>query len=293
MSKWKILVSDSLAENGKDLLRSSADLDDQPGISAEDLTEIIGNYDALIVRGRTQVTGPLLKAGKMLKVVGRAGVGVDNIDLAAAAAYNVIIVNSPTATSNAVAEHTFGLMLSLVRNIAKADGSMKSGLWDKKSLAGSEITGKTLGIVGMGRIGAQVAKYASAFNMNIMGYDPLIPANEIKQRLAQPVTLEDLYAQSDIITYHLPLNDETRKMVNSETISSMKRGVYLICAARGGIIDETALLASLESRHVAGAALDVFEKEPPGLTALVSHPNIIATPHIGAQTQEAQERASI
>jgi D-3-phosphoglycerate dehydrogenase len=292
MTEWKILISDNLAESGKAVLKGRADVADKGGISAEDLLTEIESYHGLIVRGRTKVTKEVLAAGKNLKVVGRAGVGVDNIDLAAAQESNITVVNSPTATTDAVAEHTLALMLSLVRHIPRADAGMKSGQWDKKGLQGSELAGKTLGIVGMGRIGGRVAELSTAFGMTILGYDPLIPGETIQERKAAPTDLNDLYARSDIISLHLPLTPETRGMVNDEAMNRMKRGVRIICAARGGIINETALLARLESGQVAGAALDVFEKEPPGLTALVALPNVIATPHIGAQTAEAQERAA-
>ena len=184
-------------------------------------------------------------------------------------------------------------MLALVRNISRADYSMKSGLWEKKQLAGAELYAKTLGIIGMGNIGSGVAQRAAAFGSHILGYDPFLDDAAIRQRAAQPAALNDLLAQSDLISLHIPLTPETRGMINGQTIGLMKRGASLICAARGGIIDETALLNALESGQIAGAALDVFGTEPPGLTALVSHPNVVATPHIGAQTKEAQERAAV
>lgn len=293
MPNWKILISDTLADYGKDLMREVAEVTDKPSISAEDLVNEISEYHALVVRGRTKVTEAVFDAGENLMIVGRAGVGVDNIDLAAAQANGVTVVNSPTATTIAVAEHTLALMLSLVRNISRSDASMKTGGWDKKALRGSELGGKTLGIIGMGRIGRRVANLANAFGMTVIGCDPLIDEESIQDRGAEPVPLTDIYSRSDMITIHVPLTQVTRGMVNGEAFSRMKRGVYIICTARGGIIDETALLARLESGQVAGAALDVFAKEPPGLTALVSHPNVIATPHIGAQTKEAQERAAI
>ncbi|MDH5606990.1 MAG: hypothetical protein OEY93_08890 [Anaerolineae bacterium] len=292
MPNHKVLIADSLAESGKQILLAETELDDRAGISPEELLEVIPAYNALIVRGRTKVTREVIEAGKNLAVVGRAGVGVDNIDLAAAQASNVIVVNSPTATTTAVVEHTFALLLSMLRRIPQADATMKTGQWEKKALQGAELYGKTLGIIGMGRIGAQVGQVAAGFGMTILGYDPLIPADTILQRGAEPVSLHDLYARADVISLHLPLNNETRNMIDGEALSAMKRGVYLVCAARGGIIDETALLARLDSGQVAGAALDVFAQEPPGLTALVAHPLVTAAPHIGAQTQEAQERAS-
>lgn len=292
MSGWKVLLSDGLQENGQAILSRSARVEDRSGISAEELAEIIHQYDALIVRGRTKVTRQVIASGSHLKVVGRAGVGVDNIDLAAAQSHQVTVVNSPMATTLAVAEHTMALMLSLVRSISTADTALKSGQWIKKQLEGTELYGKVLGIVGMGRIGSAVGERAATFGMKILGYDPFIQDDEIQARGALPATLTDIYAQSDLITLHLPLSTETRNMIDGQAIGLMKRGVRLVCAARGGIIDETALLAALESGQVAGAALDVFAEEPPGLTALVSHPNVVATPHIGAQTREAQIRAA-
>lgn len=292
MSAWKVLLTDGLEENGKEILRKSAEVVDQPGITAEDLLKVVGEYDALIVRGRTKVTAAVFDAGKKLKVVGRAGVGVDNIDLTAAKAHGVTVVNSPLATSVAVAELTMGLMLSEIREIARADAGLKSGKWLKKELEGTELMGKTLGIIGFGRIGAAVAKRAAAFDMTIVGYDPLIPAEEIKKRGGQPMSLDELLKVSDIITMHLPLTADTKNMLNAEAFEKMKKGVYIICAARGGVIDETALLDALNSGKVAGAALDVFAVEPPGQSDLVNHPKVVDTPHIGAQTVESQARAA-
>jgi D-3-phosphoglycerate dehydrogenase len=292
MPSYNVLIADGLKETGQAILHSSASVDDRTGISPEELLQIIKEYDALIVRSRTKVTVQVLAAAKRLKVIGRAGVGVDNIDIEAAKAHGVTVVNAPTSTSLAVAELTLGLMLAMARKIPRADAGMKGGEWLKKELAGMELYGKTLGIIGMGRIGAEVGKRAAAFGMSVLGYDPLIPAEEVKRRGAEPVGLYDLYARSDFISLHLPLTDETRSMVAEQAFGSMKRGVRIICAARGGIIDEAALLAALESGQVAGAALDVFASEPPGASKLVKHPKVIATPHVGAQTAEAQSRAA-
>jgi D-3-phosphoglycerate dehydrogenase len=292
MSAWKVLLTDGLEENGKEILRKSAEVVDQPTITADELLKVVGEYDALIVRGRTKVTAAVLDAGTRLKVVGRAGVGVDNIDLAAAKAHGVTVVNSPMATSVAVAELTMGLMLSAVREIARADAGLKAGKWLKKELEGTELMGKTLGVIGFGRIGAAVAKRAAAFDMTIAGYAPLIPSDEIKKRGGQPMSLEELLKVSDFITMHLPLTADTRNMLDAKAFELMKKGVYIICAARGGVIDEAALLEALNSGKVAGAALDVFATEPPGQTDLVVHPRVVGTPHIGAQTVEAQTRAA-
>jgi D-3-phosphoglycerate dehydrogenase len=204
----------------------------------------------------------------------------------------VTVVNAPISSTLAVAEQTLALMFALARAIPKADTAMKSGLWIKKELQGIELNRKVLGIIGVGNIGGTVATRAAALGMTVLGHDPLVHPENICEKGAKPATLTDLYSQSDFISLHAPLSPETRGMIDGQALSSMKRGVYLICTARGGLIDETALIGALESGQVIGAALDVFEQEPPGLSALVAHPNVIATPHISAQTTEAQERAA-
>lgn len=292
MPDLKFLVSDKFDQSGLEILSSEGDVEYQPSISAEELLESIHEYDALLVRGRSKVTADVLSAGAKLKVVGRAGVGVDNIDLAAAQKQGVTVVNTPIATSNAVAEHTLALMLSLARLIPQADAAMKSGRWAKKQLRGSELRGKVLGIIGLGNIGSTVAQLANAFGMSVIGFDPLFSDEEMRQRGAEPRSLAELYAQADLLTLHIPLTPKTRNLIDGQAIAQMKRGMRIVCAARGGVIDETALLSALESGQVASAALDVFTEEPPGLTALVSHPHVVATPHIGAQTAEAQQRAA-
>jgi D-3-phosphoglycerate dehydrogenase len=292
MSNWKILLTDGLNENGQAILRTVAEVDDREDISADVLLQIAGQYDAMIVRGRTKVNEAVLRAANRLKVVGRAGVGVDNIDLTTAKASGVTVVNAPRSTSRAVAELTMALMLSLARSVPRADVAMKSGQWIKKQLEGVELYGKTLGIVGLGNIGSVVLQSSVAMGMHVIAYDPLLPDDEIRRRGAEPVSLPEMYASSDFITLHVPLTPDTRGLISSHALSQMKPGVRLICAARGGIVDEEALLEALNSGHVAGAALDVYAKEPPGLSALAGHPNVVATPHIGAQTEEAQARAS-
>ena len=292
MPDYNILITDGLDERGQSILRSSAKVDDKTGISADELLKAIPDYDALIVRGRTKVTASVMDAASKLKVVGRAGVGVDNIDLEAAKKHRITVVNAPLSTSLAVAELTFALLLALAREIPRADESMKQGQWLKKELEGVELNGKTLGIIGLGRIGVEVGKRASAFGMNVIAYDPLISEDDIQQRGAEPVSIQDLFAWSDFISLHLPLDVQTRDFIGPLAFSQMKEGVRIVCAARGGIIDESALLDALNHGKVAGAALDVFGQEPPGLTATVSHPRVIVTPHIGAQTAEAQSRAS-
>lgn len=292
MPNWKILITDSLEEEGHSILKTSATVEDRSGIDAEELLKVIGDFDALIIRGRTRVTSAVFAAGERLKVVGRAGVGVDNIDLAAANKHKVIVVNSPLATSLAVAEYSLALMLSLARSIPKADANMKSGQWIKKEIKGVELNGKILGVIGMGNIGSAVSQRAAALGMIVIGYDPLLSPEDISKRGAEPVTINNLYTRSDFISVHVPLTPETKGMIDGQALGMMKRGARLICDARGGVVDETALLGALESGQIAGAALDVFSKEPPGITALVTHPNVIATPHIAAQTVEAQRRAA-
>jgi D-3-phosphoglycerate dehydrogenase len=291
MAAYKILVADGLDARGLAVLSEVGEVSDRTGISPDDLIKEIGEYDALIVRGRTKVTPAVFDAAVKLIVVGRAGIGVDNIDLNAAKAHGVKVVNSPLATTVTVAELTLGLMLSLVRELPHADASMKAGKWLKKELEGVELYGKTLGVIGFGRIGSAVARRAAAFDMGILAFDRMKPVEDMRARGGEPVSLDSLLAESDFISLHLPLTAETKNMLKAEAFAKMKTGVYIINAARGGIIDEDALLAALESGKVAGAATDVFSVEPPGSSPLVGHPKVICTPHIGAQTVEAQARA--
>ena len=292
MPDYKILITDGLDERGQSILRASAHVDEKGGLSAEELAATIPDYDALVVRGQTRVTADLLKAAARLKVVGRAGVGVDNIDLEAAKKNNIAVVNAPTSTTIAVAELAFGLLLAVARDIPRADAAMKQGEWLKKQLEGVELSGKTLGIIGYGRIGIEVGRRAAAFGMNVIVYDPNVTEEELSHSDAEPVSLQDLYAWSDFISLHLPLNVQTRDLIGPQAFAQMKQDVRIVSTARGGIIGEDALLEALKSGKVAGVGLDVFEKEPPGLTELVSHPHVIATPHVGAQTVEAQSRAA-
>jgi len=292
MSDYKILITDGLDERGQSILRASASVDEKIGLTAEELIGIIAEYDALVVRGQTRVTDPIIGAASRLKVIGRAGVGVDNIDLESAKKHNILVVNAPTSTTVAVAELAFGLLLAVARDIPRADVAMKQGEWLKKQLEGVELSGKTLGIIGYGRIGIEVGKRAAAFGMNVIVYDPNVTEDELGHSDAEPVSLQDLYAWSDFISLHLPLNVQTRDLIGPQAFSQMKDGVRIVSTARGGIIDESALLGALKSGKVAAAGLDVFEQEPPGLTELVSHPHVIATPHMGAQTAEAQSRAA-
>lgn len=293
MPEWRILITDNLHEDGQAVLRLAADVENRPGIHADELLDVVSGFDALIVRSRTLLTQAVFARASQLKVVGRPGVGVDNIDLQAAAEHGVAVVNAPQATTQAVAEHTLGLMLALARGIPRLDASMKAGEWAKKEVEGVELFGKVLGVLGMGNIGSAVARLAGLLGMYVLGYDPLLPSETISQRGAVPASLDEVYARSDLISLHLPLTPGTTAMLDARAISRMKPGVRLVSTARGGVIDEVALLSALESGQVAGAALDVFAQEPPGAAPVVLHPRVVATPHIAAQTVEAQRRAAL
>ncbi len=289
---WKVLITDGLESIGKDLLNQVGVAVDKKGIDADQLLEEVGEYDGMIVRGRTKVTKEVFEAAKNLKVVGRAGVGVDNIDLEAAREHGVTVVNCPVATSEAVAEHAVALLFALSREIPRADAAMKAGDWAKKSLMGLELKGKTLGIIGFGNIGRLVAKYASAMGMKVVVYKRTWDPEYVREKGAEQVHLDELLAKADFITLHLPLTPETKHLLSEDAFTKMKDGIYIVDASRGGVIDQAALLRALESGKVAGAAIDVFEKEPPVEWDLVKHKKVIATPHIGGQTIEAQTRAA-
>lgn len=293
MPDWKVLITDGLEKAGQEILAKVAQVDNKKDISPEELLQVIGGYDAVIVRGRTKLTPDVFVAAKKLKVAGRAGVGVDNINLPAAKEHGIMVVNSPLATTVSVAELTLGLMLSLIREISRADAGMKQSNWLKKDLRGTELYQKILGVIGFGRIGVAVADRAKAFGMKVIAFDPLIRPEEIQKRGGEPVSLDELLAQSDFITMHLPLTPESKNMLGKAAIEKMKSGVKVICAARGGVVDEAALLEALKSGKVAGAALDVFAVEPPGKSELAEHPKVVCTPHIGAETSEAQARAAL
>jgi len=291
MSEIKILVCDPIHEEGVAMLKEAGfAVDLETSITAEELVKTTGDYDALVVRSRTKVTSEVVRAGKRLKAIARAGVGLDNIDLEAAEKAGVKVVNSPEAPANAVAELVLGLMFSLARRIPEADRSMKRGEWIKRRLTGFELKGKTLGIIGFGRIGYQLAKKARALEMRVVTYDVIIDKlmEYVEEAGAEAVSLEDLLRSSDFVTIHVPLLPQTRHMIGAEKIAMMKDGAYLINAARGGIVDEDALRAALNTGKVSGAALDVFENEPPEDTSLTGLENTICLPHIGAATVEAQ-----
>ena len=286
----RILIADSLAPVGAELLRESAEVDQLRDEDRPRLASLIANYDAVIVRSATQITREVLEGGDRLKVVGRAGVGVDNIDIQAATQRGVLVINAPTANSLSATEHTFALLLALARRIPSADASLKAQRWERKSHVGSELQGKVFGVIGFGQIGRRVATRARAFEMEVLAYDPFLQAEVARRLDVEPVGLGDLLARSDFITFHTPLTDQTRNMLNESRIALMKDGAAVINVGRGGVVDAEALLAALESGKLAGAGLDVFPEEPPTDYRLAAHPRVVATPHIGAQTTEAQER---
>lgn len=289
----KILVSDGLSEDGLALLKTGGDVVVNSKITADELVAALPEYQALVVRSRTKVNAKVIAAGTSLKVIGRAGVGVDNIDVAAAVARGVTVVNSPLAASVSVAEHTLALMLALSRLVAAADSSMKQNKWEKSAFMGVELNGKTLGLIGIGRIGAETAKRGAAFGMKVIAYDPYLKPDQIQGRGAEAASLDDVLAKSDYVSMHLPLTSETKGMLGAAQFSKMKKGARLICAARGGVIDEDALRSALDAGTLSGAALDVFAAEPPPPDSIAAHPKVIATPHVGAQTHEAQSRAGL
>jgi D-3-phosphoglycerate dehydrogenase / 2-oxoglutarate reductase len=291
---YKVLVTDGISNTGlKSLLEHpNFVVDRQPTLPVEELKTIIANYDALIVRSQTKVTDELLAAATRLRVIARAGVGVDNIDVNAATRKGIIVINAPGANTIAATEHTLAMMLSLARKIPQAHKKTSNGEWDRNSFKGVELYKKTLGVIGMGKIGTEVAKRAKSFGMNILGFDPYL-TEERAQKLGITKASLDLIAQeSDFITIHTPLTNDTRGIINDEYLGKTKKGVRFVNCARGGIIDEKALVRAIQSGHVAGAALDVFEKEPVADPELLENPNIIVTPHLGASTVEAQEKVA-
>lgn len=290
---YNIFVSDGLAEEGLNLLRSAGTVTANSKVTADELIAALPEYDALIVRSRTRVNAKMVAAGSRLKVIGRAGVGVDNIDVAAAVARGITVVNSPLAASTAVAELTVGLMLALARQIPAADASLKQGRWEKSAFMGSELAGKTLGLLGLGRIGAQAARCALAFGMSVVAFDPYLTPEQIRQRNAEPASFDEVLARADYVSLHMPLTAETHGLIGAPQLALMKKGARLICAARGGVVDEEALRAALDSGALAGAGLDVFAEEPPPPGSIATHPKVVACPHIGAQTAEAQTRAGL
>jgi D-3-phosphoglycerate dehydrogenase len=290
----KILVSDQLEQTCIDILeREGFTVDNRPGLPAKDLLEVIGQYEGLVVRSATKVTAQVLERAAKLKIVGRAGTGTDNIDTPAATRRGILVMNTPGGNTVSAAEHTVSMMLALARNIPQARASLAAGEWERKKFTGTEVFEKTLGVVGLGKIGREVAARAQGLGMKIVGYDPLL-ASDVAGRLGiELASLDELFRRSDFITLHTPLTPETRNLINAASLAKCKKGVRIMNCARGGIVDESALLAAIESGHVAGAAIDVFEKEPPGDSPLVKHPRVVATPHLGASTEEAQEKVAV
>ncbi|MDY7095035.1 MAG: phosphoglycerate dehydrogenase [Acidobacteriota bacterium] len=286
-----ILISDPLDASGVERLRASgAHVHLMTPEEKPRLKEMLPEYDALVVRSGTKVTADVLAEGKKLRVVGRAGIGVDNVDVEAATERGILVVNAPTANMMSATEHTFALLLALARKVPPADASMKSGTWDRKSFVGTELQGKTLGVVGFGRIGQRVARRARAFEMKVLAYDPYLDEAVARREEVEALPLEELLKRSDVVTLHTPLTPQTRNLLNAERLRQMKRGAMLINCGRGGTVDETALLELLEEGYLAGAGLDVYSNEPVTDFTLARHPNVVATPHIGAQTREAQLR---
>ena len=287
----KVLVSDPIDEEGVKMLREAGlTVDLRTDITAEKLKKIIGGYDAIVVRSRTKLTEEVLKKATSLKAIARAGVGLDNIDTRYAKERGIEVFNSPEAPCNAVAELVVGLMLSMARHISVADSTMKQGRWEKNRLTGIELSGRTLGVIGFGRIGYMVGKKARALGMKVLAYDVLMDKLRrfVEEIGANDVDLDTLLAESDFITVHVPLLPQTKHMISTKQFMKMKTGVYIINAARGGIVDEAALKAALDSGKVAGAALDVFEQEPSPDPELIRRENVVCTPHIGAGSVEAQ-----
>lgn len=292
-TKPKILIADPIADAGVDLLRSRAEVDVKVGLTERELLAIIGEYQALVVRSETKVSAEVIQAGKRLQVIARAGIGVDNIDLDAATTAGIAVVNAPTGNTVAAAEHTLALMLALSRNIPYAHQSLKAGEWRRSDFVGIEVRNKTLGIIGLGRVGSEVALRAKSFGMRLVAYDPFVAPDYARRQGIELLSLEEVLAESDFVTLHTPLTDNTRSLIGARELSSMKRGARLINVARGELIDETALLEALETDQLGGVALDVFAKEPPGPSPLLDHPKVVVTPHLGASTQEAQREVAI
>ncbi|HRK70265.1 MAG TPA: phosphoglycerate dehydrogenase [Micropepsaceae bacterium] len=290
----KVLISDQLSPAAVQIFKDrGVEVDVKPGLSKDELAAIIGQYDGLAIRSNTKVTADLLKHATRLKVVGRAGIGVDNVDIPAATARGIIVMNTPFGNSITTAEHAIALMFALAREIPAANASTHAGKWEKNRFMGVELTGKVLGIVGCGNIGSIVAERALGLRMKVLAFDPYLSPERAVELGVEKADLETLLSRADIITLHTPLTDKTRNIISADAIAKMKKGVRLINCARGGLVDEGALKAALDSGHVAGAALDVFEVEPAKAHPLFGHERVVATPHLGASTTEAQENVAL
>ncbi|MEM4155494.1 MAG: phosphoglycerate dehydrogenase, partial [Archaeoglobaceae archaeon] len=286
----KVFVAEEISNEALDLMRKEGlQVDVKTGLKKEDLLNIVKDYDALIVRSQIKVDKDIIERAKNLKIIGRAGVGVDNIDLETASQRGIIVVNAPGGNTISTAEHTIALLLALARKIPQAYLSMKEKKWDRKKFTGTELRGKTVGVIGLGRVGFEVAKRCRALEMNVLAYDPYIPQERAQQIGAKLVDLETLLKESDIITLHVPKTKETSGLIKKEQVELMKKGVMIVNTARGGIIDENALLEGLKSGRIGGVALDVYEKEPPDFNSpIFSFENVVTTPHLAASTEEAQ-----
>jgi D-3-phosphoglycerate dehydrogenase len=292
----RIVVSDPLSEAGLARLRAdpSVELDYRPGLDEAKLCEAVRGADALVVRSGSQVTARVIAAADRLKVIGRAGIGVDNVDVPAASKRGVVVMNTPTGNAVTTAEHTLALIFSLARWIAQADGALKQGRWEKKKFEGRELAGKTLAVIGLGTIGRLVAERAKALRMRVVTYDPVLTAERAAALGLELTDLDAIWREADVITVHTPLTPQTRHLVGDAVVDKLKKGVLLVNCARGGIFDEAAVLRGLESGRIGGAAFDVFDPEPPPAdSALVKHPRVVCTPHLGASTREAQERVAV
>jgi len=287
----KVLVSDPLSDVGIKIFQETPDIevDVNTGLTPEELKKIIGRYHGLAVRSATKVTSDIIEAADNLKVIGRAGIGLDNVDIPAASQRGIVVMNTPEGNTITAAEHTIAMIMALSRNIPQATASLKAGKWEKKKLQGHELFNKTLGLIGAGHIGQIVADRARGMKMNVIVYDPYIKPEIIEKMELEPVSMEELLQRADYITIHTPKTDETTNLINKDTIAKMKKGAMLINCARGGIVNEDDLYDALKSQTLAGAAFDVFSKEPPGNIKLMSLPNFICTPHLGASTKEAQD----
>ena len=285
----RVLVREEIAPAGVELLRSRFDVDEDRD---SDLAGIIGNYDAIVIRSATQLTADLIAKGTNLKVIGRAGVGVDNVDVEAATRQGIVVANAPESNVVSAAEHTIGLLVALARNIPQAHAALVEGRWERAQWGGVELAEKTLGILGFGRIGQQVARRGVGLQMRVVAYDPFVAADRFRELGVEQDTLDGVLARADFLTLHLPANDETRGVINAKSIAKMKDGVRIVNAARGDLVDDGALIEALESGKVAGAALDVFPEEP-YTGPLLQAPNLIVTPHLAASTDEAQDRAGV
>ncbi|MDP3766403.1 MAG: phosphoglycerate dehydrogenase, partial [Dehalococcoidia bacterium] len=289
----KVLVTDPIAQDGIDLLSREAEVDVRLKPALDELRDLIRDYDALVVRSETKVTSEVIEAGKKLQVIGRAGRGVDNIDLDAATHQGIVVVNAPLGNTISAAEHTIALMLALARHLPEAHASLRAGRWERQQFVGTELRSKTLGLVGLGQVGMEVARRARAMEMRVVAADPYVAPERAQSLGVELVPFDELLQQADVISLHAALTGTSRDLIGEEELAKVKRGVRIINTARGELIDEAALLRAIDDGRVSGAAIDVFREEPPGESPLLTHEKVIVTPHLGASTAEAQERVAL